>query len=109
MAAFNPMAIVVFRIGLALALAGCAQLVYDPQRPMAPNVNYASVPDLTLRVYQDAGRFDAVVKPAGTFSFSPYRCIHVSNPFRVTVIGSDLQGGISYLRVGSPDVVPTAG
>jgi hypothetical protein len=97
-------------LALALVLTGCnPPLVYDPQQPIAPNINDRSAPDLELRVYYDATRFDSVVKPTEAFFFSPNRCIHVSNPFRVVVAGTDLDGGISYLNIGSPDLVPTAG
>ena len=97
-------------LALALVLTGCnPPLVYNPQQPIAPNINDRSAPDLELRVYYDATRFDSVVKPTEAFFFAPYRCIYVSNPFRVVVAGTDLDGGISYLNIGSPDLVPTAG
>jgi len=52
-------------LALALVLTGCnPPLVYNPQQPIAPNINDRSAPDLELRVYYDATRFDSVVKPA---------------------------------------------
>jgi hypothetical protein len=99
-----------FRIAVAtvlLTLAACnAQLVYDPTQPVQPNPLDRTEPDLQVRVYFDANTYDTVVKPQGTIVVLPYRCFHVSNPFRVLVTGSDLEGGISYLGVGSYQVAP---
>lgn len=93
-----------------VCVAGCAaQLVFDPQQPVQPNILDRTAPDLELRVYFDATRYDSVVKPKEAFFFSPLRCIYVSNPFRVMVIGTDLEGAISYLGVASPDVPPSPG
>ena len=101
-----------FRIAVyavLLALAGChAQLVLDPTRPVQPNPLDRTQPDLQVRVYFDANTFDTLVKPQGTFFVLANRCFHVSNPFRVLVTGSDLEGGISYLAVGTHEVAPSA-
>jgi hypothetical protein len=101
-----------FRIAVASALltiAGCnAQLVYDPTQPVQPNPLDRTEPDLQVRVYFDANTYDTVVKPQGAIFVLPNRCFHVSNPFRVMVGGSDLEGGISYLGVGSHQVAPLA-
>jgi len=95
---------------LAFLLAGCdAMLVTDPHGPVAPNINDRSEPELELRVYFAGNNFDSVVKPKGTFFFSPTRCIHVSSPFRVVAAASDFEGGISYLSLASPDILPAAG
>jgi hypothetical protein len=90
-----------------LTLAACnAQLVFDPTQPVQPNPLDRTEPDLQVRVYFDANTYDTVVKPQGTFVVLANRCFHVSNPFRVLVTGSDLEGGISYLGVGSYQVAP---
>src|SRR3954467_10456752 len=94
---------------MLLRIAGCnAQLVYDPTQAVQPNPVDRTAPDLQVRVYFDANTYDTVVKPQGTIFVLPNRCFHVSNPFRVLVIGSDLEGGISYLAVGSHEVAPSA-
>ncbi len=94
-------------LALALVLTGCnPPLVYNPQQPIAPNFNDRTAPDLELRVYYDATRFDSVVKPTEAFFFAPYRCIYVSNPFRVVVAGTDPPGShtaeVRYYTGGSP-------
>lgn len=92
-----------------LSIAGCnAQLVYDPTQAVQPNPVDRTEPDLQVRVYFDANTYDTVVKPQGTIFVLPNRCFHVSNPFRVLVIGSDLEGGISYLGAGAHEVPPSA-
>jgi len=93
-----------------LCLAGCnPPLVYDPQQPIAPNILDRTEPELELRVFFAGNNFDSVVKPKGMFFFSPARCIHVASPFRVLAAATDLEGGISYLNLASPDVLPIAG
>lgn len=88
---------------LALLLSGC-----HPGPMVSPNINDRSPPDLRLYVYYDASHFDSVVKPDQTFSFAPNRCLYVSNPFHVVATATDVDGGISYLSLGSPDLVPLA-
>jgi hypothetical protein len=101
-----------FRIAVAAVLptiAACnAQLVFDPTQPVPPNPLDRTEPDLQVRVFFDANTYDTVVKPQGTVFVLPNRCFHVSNPARAQVTGSDLEGGISYLAVGSHQVAPSS-
>lgn len=92
---------------LGATLAAChAQLVADPTQPVEPNALDRTGPDLQVRVYFDANTYDTVVKPQESIFISTNRCFHVRNPARVEVTGSDLQGGISYLGVGSHETAP---
>jgi len=103
----RPEMLVRFVPALALLAAGCnPPVVYDPRNPVPPNINDRSEPKLELRVYYDGTRFDSVVKPDGVFYFNPGRCIHVPGRFRVVAAASDLDGGIGYLNVSSPDILP---
>lgn len=94
---------------LTFLLGGCdLPTVYDPKQPIAPNPTDHTVPDLEIRVFHNGRQVDSVVKPAGTFFFSPNRCVFVPNSFHVVALASDFDGGISYLNLGSPDLLPTA-
>lgn len=98
-----------FLPALTFFLSGCdLPLVYDPRQPIAPNVNDHTVPDLEIRVLHNASQVDSVVKPAQVFFFSPNRCVFVPNPFHVVAVASDFDGGVSYLNLASPDLVPIA-
>lgn len=102
---------------LSVAVAGCSHFPPDvhptnvelliPSHVVAPNPTDTSVPGLELLVYFDRGRHDTIVKPAGTFFFSAYpRCIYTESPFRVVLIGTDPESGVSRMQVGSQNLPP---
>ena len=101
----------------SVAVAGCAHFPPDvhplnvelliPSHVVAPNPTDRSFPGLELIVYFDGTRHDTVIKPAGTYYFSAYpRCIYVESPFRIVLIGTDPESGVSHMNVGSPDLPP---
>jgi hypothetical protein len=94
-----------------LLLAACnPPLVFDAHQPVPPNIYDRTVPDLTLQVFYNSNNVDvdSYAKPQGVFFVSPFRCIYVASPFRVVATASDLDSGIAYLSVGSPDILPIA-
>jgi hypothetical protein len=86
---------------LALLLSGC-----HPAPWATPDINDRSAPYLRLVVFYDASHSDVVVSQI--YSSFPNRCLYVSNPFRVFASAADFEGGISYLNLSSPDLLPIA-